>query len=77
MCKEEETREREKTKGRMRGPSHTNWTKEKTPNNRTLKTKRSPINLQTFETQTPIQLSCRTFRGTPLKVSIQEAHREE
>ena len=26
----------------MRGPSHTNWTKEKTPNNKNLKTKRNP-----------------------------------
>ena len=70
-----ETRERGKTKGRMRGPSYTNRIKDKTPN--TLKTKRNPINLQTFETQTPIQLSCRMFRGTPLKASVQEAHREE
>ena len=61
----------------MRGPSYTNWTKDKTPNNRTLKTKRNPINLQTFETQTPIQLSCKMFKGTPLKASVQEAHREE
>ena len=72
-----ETKEREKTKGRMRSPSYTNWTKEKTPNNRTLKTKRNPNNLQTFEAQTAIQLSCKTFRGTPLKASVQEAHREE
>ena len=61
----------------MRGPSYTNRTKDKTSNNRTLKTKRNPINLQTFETQTPIQLSCRVFSGTPLKASVQEAHREE
>ena len=44
-----------KTKGRMRGPSYKNWTKEKTPNNRTLKTKRNPNNHQTFEAQTAIQ----------------------
>ena len=36
-----DTKEREETKGRMRGPSYTNWTKEKTPNNRNLKTKRN------------------------------------
>ena len=60
------TKEREETKGRMRCPSYTNWTKEKTPNNRTLKTKRNPNNLQTFEAQTAIQLSCKTLRGTPL-----------
>ena len=71
------TKEREESKGRMRGPSYTNWTKEKTPNNRTLKTKRNPNNLQTFEAQTAIQLSCKTLRGTPLKALVQEAHREE
>ena len=43
-----DTKEREETKGRMRGPSYTNWTKEKTPNNRTLKTKRNPNILQTY-----------------------------
>ena len=49
------TKEREESKRRMRGPSYTNWTKEKTPNNRTLKTKGNPNNLQTFEAQTAIQ----------------------
>ena len=72
-----DTKEKEETKGRMRGPSHTNWTKEKTPNNRNLKTKRNLNILQTFEAQTAIQLSCKTLRGTPLKAAIQEAHREE
>ena len=69
--------EREKNQGKDERSFLHKLTKEKTPNNRTLKTKRNPINLQTFETQTPIQLSCRMLRGTPLKASVQEAHREE
>ena len=72
-----DTKEREESKGRVRGPSYTNWTKEKTPNNRTLRTKRNPNKLQTFEAQTAIQLSCKTLRGTPLKASVQEAQRKE
>ena len=71
-----ETIEREKNEGKDER-SFLHKYQGKTPNNRTLKTKRNPINLQTLETQTPIQLSCRMLRGAPLKASVQEAHREE
>ena len=72
-----ETIEREKNQEKDEISSFLHKYQGKTPNNRTLKTKRNPINLQTFETQTPIQLSCRMLRGTPLKASVQEAYREE
>ena len=41
------------------------------------KNKEKPQHSQTFEVQIAIQLSCKTLRGTPLKVAEQEAHREE
>ena len=59
----------------MRGPSYTR-TKENTQQKKS-KNKRKPNKLQTLETQIPIQLICRMLRGTPLKASVQEAHREE
>ena len=54
-----------------------NWTKEKTLNFRKLKNKEKPQHSQTIEAQNPVQLSCKTLRGTPLKATLQEAQREE
>ena len=41
------------------------------------KYKERPQHSQTFETQTAVQLSCKTLKGTPLKATVQEAKREE
>ena len=38
---------------------------------------RNPQLSQTFESQTTVQLSYKTLRGTPLKTAVQEAQREE
>ena len=40
-------------------------------------TQRLPQLSQTFESQTASQSNCITLRGTPLKATVQEAHREE
>ena len=59
----------------MRDPSYTNWTTEKHPTK--AKNKEKPPQTQTLEAQTSLQLSCNTFRGTPLKAAEQEAQRAE
>ena len=71
-----DTKEREETKGTMRGPSYTNWTKEKTPNNRNLKTKRNPNILKLLKRKLQSSWVVKHW-GTLLKAAEQEAHREE
>ena len=41
------------------------------------KYKEKPQHSQTFESQTAVQLSCKTLKGTPLKATVQEAKKEE
>ena len=38
---------------------------------------RNPQLSQTFESQTAVQLSCKTLKGTHLKATVQEAQKEE
>ena len=40
-------------------------------------TQENPKLSQAFESQTTSQFNCITLRGTPLKGTVQEAHREE